>query len=69
KVSALDTLNAKRTRLVNVKGDKAGGLSDYLVHVRLAVKAVCGPDSSEYDMIGGTRSSERKKAKKKDKEE
>lgn len=68
-VSELDALNAERTRLVNVKGDKAGALSDYLVHVRLAVKAVCGPDSSEYDMIGGTRSSERKKPKKKEGEE
>ena len=59
-ISALDALNAERTRQVNVKGDKAGALSDYLVHVRTSVKAVCGPDSSEYDMIGGTRSSERK---------
>ena len=65
-VSELDALNAERTRLVNVKGDKAGALSDYLVHVRTSVKAVCGPDSSEYDMIGGTRSSERKKPKKKE---
>ena len=65
-ISALDALNAERTRLVNVKGEKAGALSDYLVHVRVSVKAACGPDSSEYDMIGGTRSSERKKPKKKD---
>lgn len=68
-ISALDALNAERTRLVNVKGEKAGALSDYLVHVRLSVKAACGPDSSEYEMVGGTRSSERKKPKKKDKEE
>ncbi|MDU9048710.1 MAG: hypothetical protein Q3M30_07645 [Candidatus Electrothrix sp. Rat3] len=65
-IAELDAINAERTRKVNVKGDKAGALSDYLVHVRLSVKAVCGPDSSEYDMVGGTRSSERKKPKKKD---
>ena len=64
-ISELDALNAERTRLVNTKGDKAGTLSDYLVHVRTSVKAVCGPDSSEYEMVGGTRSSERKKPKKK----
>ena len=68
-ISALDALNAERTRQVNVKGDKAGALSDYLVHVRTSVKAVCGPDSSEYEMVGGTRASERKKPKKKEGEE
>lgn len=30
-----------------------------------SVSAVCGPDSSEYEMIGGTRASDRKKRKKK----
>ncbi|MDU9048203.1 MAG: hypothetical protein Q3M30_05105 [Candidatus Electrothrix sp. Rat3] len=68
-IAELDAINAERTRKVNVKRDKAGALSDYLVHVRLSVKAACGPDSSEYEMVGGTRTSERKKPKKKDKEE
>jgi hypothetical protein len=63
-IAELDSVNAERTRKVNVKGEKAKSLSDYLVHVRTSVKAVCGPDSSEYDMVGGTRSSERKKPKK-----
>jgi len=53
-INELDAINAERTRKVNVKGEKAKNLSDYLVHVRLAVKAVCGPDSSEYDMVGGS---------------
>ncbi|XCN71159.1 MAG: hypothetical protein Q3M24_12625 [Candidatus Electrothrix aestuarii] len=66
KVSALDAVNAERTRLVNEKGDTAEDLSDYLVRVRAAVKGIFGSDSSEYDMVGGTRSSERKKAKRKD---
>lgn len=64
-VSELDAVNADRTRLVNSKAEQAGILSDFIVQVRLAVKAVCGPDSSEYEMIGGTRSSERKKPKRK----
>jgi hypothetical protein len=62
-VSELDALNAERTRLVNVKGDKAEQLSDYIVRTRSAVKGIFGADSSEYDMVGGTRSSERKKPK------
>ena len=62
-VSELDALNAERTRLVNVKAEKADAASDYIVRARAAVKGIFGPDSSEYDMIGGTRSSERKKPK------
>jgi hypothetical protein len=64
-VSELDAVNADRTRLVNSKGEQAETLSDFIVQVRLAVKAVCGSDSSEYEMIGGTRASDRKKPKKK----
>jgi len=59
-VSEIDSVNADRTRLINSKGDQAETLSDFIVQVRLAVKAVCGPD-----MVGGTRSSDRKKPKKK----
>lgn len=54
-VSEIDSVNADRTRLINSKGDQAETLSDFIVQVRLAVKAVCGPDSSEYEMVGGTR--------------
>jgi len=64
-VSELDAVNADRTRLVNSKGEQTETLSDFIVQVRLAVKAVCGTDSSEYEMIGGTRASDRKKPKKK----
>ena len=64
-ISEIDSVNADRTRLINSKGDQAGTLSDFIVQVRLAVKAVCGPDSSEYEMVGGTRASDRKKPKKK----
>lgn len=69
KVSELDALNAERTQLVNEKGDIAEDLSDYIVQVRAVVKGLFGDDSSEYEMVGGTRSSERKKAKRKDGEE
>jgi hypothetical protein len=59
-VDELDALNAERTRLVNVKAEQAGIVSDYIVQVRSAVKGIFGADSSEYDMVGGTRTSERK---------
>lgn len=60
-VSELDALNAERTRLVNMKREQAQLLSDYIVQIRLAVKVAYGPDSSEYEMTGGTRASQRKK--------
>jgi hypothetical protein len=41
-------------------------LSDYIVRVRLAVKGLFRPDSSEYEMLGGTRTSERKRPKRKE---
>lgn len=63
-VGELDALNAERTQLVNVKGDKAEQVSDYIVRMRAGVKGIFGADSSEYEMVGGTRSSERKKPKK-----
>ena len=66
-ISELDKENAKTTQLVNSKGEVAQRVSDYVVQVRSVVKGISGPDSSEYEMVGGTRLSERKKPKKKDK--
>ena len=63
-ISELDKVNANRTQLVNSKGDGAERVSDYIVQVRAVVKGIKGADSSEYDMVGGTRASERKKPKK-----
>lgn len=65
-ISELDTVNAHRTQLVNSKADEAKHVSDYIVQVRAVVKGIKGADSSEYEMVGGTRASERKKPKKKD---
>ena len=47
-VTELEALNAERTRQVNEKGEKAEGLSDYIVQVRSVVKGLVGADSSEY---------------------
>lgn len=59
-VKKLDALNVEKTQLVNSKAEQAQALSDYIVQVHLAVKAIYGPDSSEYEMAGGTRASERR---------
>lgn len=68
-IRQLDTLNAETTRLINSKGDVAERVSDYIVQSRSAsaIKGIFGLDSYEYDMVGGTRKSERKKPKRKDK--
>ncbi|MCI5195157.1 MAG: hypothetical protein D3919_02785 [Candidatus Electrothrix sp. AW5] len=60
-VDELDAVNAERTRLVDRKGEQVGHLSDHIVQVRSAVKGIFGADSAEYDMVGGTRTSERKR--------
>ncbi|WP_446011975.1 hypothetical protein [Candidatus Electrothrix sp.] len=66
-VDEVDAVNAERTRLIDRKGEKSQNLSDHMVQVRAAVKGVFGADSEEYDMVGGTRTSERKHhAKKKE---
>lgn len=59
-VGEVDAANADLTRLVNRKGEQAEAVSDHIVQVRAAVKGIFGADSSEYDMVGGTRTSERK---------
>jgi hypothetical protein len=66
-VSEINKVNANKTQLVNSKGDIAQRVSDYIVQVRSVVKGISGPNSSEYEMVGGTRASERKKPKRKDK--
>ena len=66
-ISELDKANAHTTQLVNSKGDQARRVSDYIVQVRAVVKGIKGADSSEYDMVVGTRASERKNPKRKDK--
>jgi hypothetical protein len=67
-VVKVDALNAEKTKLVNSKIDATAALSSFLVQARLAIKVQYGADSSEYDMAGGTRSSERKRPIRKPKE-
>jgi hypothetical protein len=67
-IASLDKVNAERTQLINARNEMAKTVSDYIVFVRNSIKGNIGADSSEYEMVGGTRTSERKKRKTKPKE-
>ena len=41
--------------------DREQRLSDFTLRIQAAVKALHGPDSSEYEVIGGVRRSDRKR--------
>jgi hypothetical protein len=66
-LAALQSLNGEvgemRTRLTGVlnrRDDQAKSLNDLNTRVRSGVRGVFGPDSGEYEQVGGTRRSERK---------
>jgi hypothetical protein len=61
KVSALDTLKKQLASAVNDKDAALKRLKAGIVDVRAAVKGAYGADSNEYEIVGGTRASERKK--------
>ena len=67
-VSSLDALNAEKTRLVNDKASSSKALSDFIVKAHLAIKVQYGADSNEYEMAGGTRTSDRKRPVRKPKQ-
>jgi len=59
-VSQMNTLEAQLTNLRNERDTRYTELWDKLKRVRNGVKANYGDDSSQYEMVGGTRRSERK---------
>jgi hypothetical protein len=58
--SQLDALETQMTNLRNQRDDRHASIWDKVKRVRAAVKGIYGDDSSEYEMVGGTRLSERK---------
>lgn len=56
----IDALDAQLTDLRNQRDSLFAALWDKLKRVRAGVKGIYGDDSSQYEMIGGTRMSERK---------
>ncbi len=57
----LDQLNIERKRAANDKQTALKELNSIISRIRSAIRASYGPDSNEYEMFGGTRTSERKK--------
>ena len=60
----LDQIQEKElelTPLRNQRDELAGKLNEICVRVRAGFKGYFGADSSEYEQVGGTRASERKK--------
>ncbi len=61
--TADDLVEAKRielTPLLNARNEKATRLNTVLVQARKAIAGYFGEDSDEYELVGGTRKSERK---------
>jgi hypothetical protein len=56
-----EMLRTQLTALVNETNDLGLGLSDAVSRTLSGVRAVFGPDSSQYEQAGGTRRSERKR--------
>ena len=56
----ISSLETRLTDLRNQRDDVYGAGWEYITRMRSGVKAIYGDDSSEYEMAGGTRRSERK---------
>jgi hypothetical protein len=59
-LSQMNALEAQLTDMRNQRDAMNGELWDTVKRVRNGVKANYGDDSSQYEMVGGTRTSERK---------
>ncbi len=58
--SQMDTLETRLTDLRNQRDALFLSIWDKVKRVRASVKGIYGDDSSQYEMVGGTRLSERK---------
>jgi len=56
----LNSLDAQLTDLRNRRDALFSAMWDKLKRIRAGVKGIYGDDSSQYEMVGGTRMSERK---------
>jgi hypothetical protein len=59
--AGLDAIEAQLTDLRNRRDATLATIWDDVKRVRAGMKAIYGDDSSQYEMVGGTRKSERKK--------
>jgi hypothetical protein len=63
--SQMDALETQITNLRNQYHAKNQSIWDKVKRVRSSIKGIYGDDSSQYEMVGGTRLSERKSPKRK----
>ena len=56
----MNTLDAQLTDVRNKRDELTAKIWDEVKRVRSTVKGLYGDDSSQYEMVGGTRVSERK---------
>jgi hypothetical protein len=63
KRSEVDAARIHLTRLVDELNDQAGGINGVVTRARSGMRAFYGPDSAQYEQVGGTRQSERKPSK------
>jgi hypothetical protein len=61
----LEEARRQVTNLSNVTNERAEVVNSYVTRALSGVRAVFGPDSTQYEEAGGTRSSERKTPRKK----
>jgi len=59
-VDATERARLVYTDLVNQRDDQASVVSDLVTRTRSGFRAFYGPDSSQYELVGGVRRSERK---------
>lgn len=71
-IAAFRTLNSNTedaktqlTKLTNDRTDEAARIQGIITRARSGARAQFGPDSSQYEQLGGTRSSDRKPPKRK----
>ncbi|GMV42593.1 MAG: hypothetical protein AMXMBFR64_43090 [Myxococcales bacterium] len=65
---AVDASTSARAALTKASNDRKAAnkdLTNLVTRIRAATKGKYGPDSTEYELVGGVRTSERKRPKKK----
>lgn len=66
-LESIASLELQLTPLRNTRDDLARKLNEINTRVRAGMKSYFGPNSSQYEQVGGTRASERKPATRKPK--
>jgi hypothetical protein len=61
----VDDARTALTALINEANAKRAGVAKLVTRGRSAIRGAYGPDSSQYEQVGGTRESDRKPAKRK----